>query len=146
MELKAFQFEHLDLFAWREDDYKTYNVGSEFIGSMRDAESKGQCYTAVSEGRIIVIGGVIPHTLKSGYCFSIFSRYAETCPRSAARTVRRMFHAMVVDMGLHRVVTYNRVGAGIHNRWCEWLGFEREGEARKYDDEGNDYIQYALVR
>lgn len=143
--LKEFCFEHLDLFAWREDDYKTYNINSEFIQAFVKAGDNGEIYTATCDGRILVIGGIIKTSEKTGYCFTMFSKYAGKYGTSAARTVRRMFERMREDMGLHRLTTYNRIGAEDHNRWCEWLGFEKEGVVRKFDDEGNDYIQYGLV-
>lgn len=141
VQLLNFQFEHLELFTWRDDDFKTYNINSEFVRALANAE-KGDCYTAVYQGRIIVIGGILPLSGKTGYCFTLFSKYAGI---SAAKIVKRMFDNMVEDMGLHRVVTYNRADAQRHNDWVEWLGFKEEGICRKFDDEGNDYVQYAKV-
>lgn len=144
--LKEFCFEHLDLFAWREDDYKTYNINSEFIQSFIGTPEKGEIWTLIIDGRIAVIGGIMPTSGKTGYCFTMFSRYADRSAIAAAKFVRRMFERMVEDMGLHRVTTYNRVGAKAHSKWCEWLGFEWECKARKFDDEGNDYDQYSYIR
>lgn len=146
MELLEFQFEHLDLFTWRADDLKTYNINSEFVAAIISAERKGQIWTAFHAGRILVIGGILPHSKRTGYCFTLFSKWAEQHKIASARLVRRMFARMLDDMGYHRVVTYNRVDAGSHNNWCEWLGFVREGIIRKFDDAGNDYYQYALVK
>lgn len=146
VELRQFCFEHLDLFAWRENDLKTYGIRSEIMDALTSAADKGECWTAIYEGRILVIGGIIKHTEKTGYCFTLFSQYADKNKIGAARTVRRMFNAMFEEMQLHRVVTYNRIGATEHNKWCEWLGFKFEGVAEKFDDDGNDYLQYALIR
>lgn len=148
VDLIKFCIEHIELFAWREDDKKTYNVNSEFVNAILAAEKTGECWTAVYEGRILVIGGIVPHSKKTGYCFTLFSKYAEQHKIIAAKTVRRMFLAMFDDMGYHRVVTYNRVGATNHHKWCEWLGFKLETPEplRKFDDEGNDYYQYGLVK
>ncbi len=141
-ELKPFQFEHFDLFAWRDEDQKTYNINSEFIKAFVNVGKESDCWTLVDDGRIVCIGGVLRQTEKTGYCFTVFSKYAKP---ATARTVRRMFKAIMWEMRLHRVVTYNRITAGAHHRWCEWLGFELEGTVRKFDDEGNDYFQYGLV-
>lgn len=144
-ELKEFCFEHLDLFAWREDDEKTYNVNSEFIQAFMGIESRGEVYTLVIDGRIAVIGGVMPFSDKTGYCFTMFSKYADENKITAAKVVKRMYDNMVQDMGLHRIVTYNRITKEDHNRWCEWLGFKLECIVEKFDDEGNDYKQYGHV-
>lgn len=145
MKLVEFQFEHLELFDWRDEERKMYNVGSEFVNALLMAEKKGECFTAMHDGRIIVIGGIIPNSAKTGYAFTLFSKHADKAPISAAKTVRRMFGRMVEDMGLHRVTTYNLVEATAHHKWCEWLGFEREGIIKKFDDEGKDYVQYGRV-
>lgn len=147
VELKKFIIEHLDLFAWREYDRKTYNINSEFTQALLRAETVGEAWTAILDGRILVIGGIIPHSAKTGYCFTMFSKYADQHKIIAAKTVKRMFDGMVQDIGYHRVVTYNRAGSDHHHKWCEWLGFKLETPEpiRKFDDEGNDYFQYALV-
>lgn len=146
VELKQFEIEHIDFFSWRPDDFKTYNINSEFVTALLRAEKNGESYTAVYQGRILVIGGICGLSAKTGYAFTLFSKYADQAPFAAAKTVKRMFSRMVEDMDLHRVVTYNRIGAENHHRWCEWLGFKEECIARKFDDEGNDYVQYALVK
>ena len=142
MDLKPFQFEHFDLFAWRDGDQQTYNIDSEFVAAFISAEKNGEVWTAIEDGRIVCIGGIIKRTAKTGYAFSVFSRYAKP---GIARTFRRMFRAIMRDLDLHRVVTYNRVDAGLHHKWCEWLGCVLEGRVNKFDDEGNDYFQYGLT-
>ncbi len=145
MKLVDFQFEHLELFDWREDEQKMYNVGSDFVRAITTAENKGESYTFMHDGRIVAIGGVVPLTKKTGYAFSLFSVHADKAHVATARAVSRMFHRLVEDLGLHRVTTYNLVEAERHHKWCEWLGFVREGVVPKFDDEGKDYVQYGLV-
>jgi RimJ/RimL family protein N-acetyltransferase len=146
VDIKQFRFEHLDLFAWREYDEKTYDINDQLINALLGASAKGECGTAIYEGRILVIFGIMPITEKTGYCFTLFSRYADGHKLIAARTIRRMLFSAVESLGLHRVTTYNRTGADEHNKWCEWLGFKREGTVEKFDDKGNDYFQYAFIR
>lgn len=146
VEMRQFSFDHLDIFAWREDDIKTYEIRGEISDALVGAAEKGECWTAVYDGRILAIGGILPRSDKTGYCFTLFSRYAEQHKIAAAKSVRQMFESMLKSLALHRVVTYNRIGADTHNRWCEWLGFKRECAVEKFDDDGNDYFQYALIR
>lgn len=145
MKLVEFQFEHLDLFEFREGEKEMYNVGSEFMQAIIKAGEKGEIYTAIHDGRIMVIGGVIPRSKKTGYAFTFFSQYADKAPYLVARTAKRMFARVIEDMGLHRVTTYNMVKMPVHSRWCEWLGMKREGLILKMDDAGNDYYQYGMV-
>lgn len=144
IELKPFQFEHFDLFAWREEDRKLYDVNSEFVSEFINAKD-AECWTAIEDGRIVCIGGVVKRTGKTGYCFTIFSKYATGKSVGVARIVRRQFFAIISTLGLHRVVTYNRASADTHNKWVEWLGFKFECVAEMFDDEGNDFHQYALI-
>lgn len=147
VEMKQFSFDHLDIFGWRDDELETYQTRSELSDQLIRAAERGECWTAIKDGRILVIGGVIPQTKKTGLCFTVFSRYADTNKIAAARSVRQMFNGIMEELQLHRVVTYNRVGATNHHKWCEWLGFVQEGgEIKKFDDEGNSYFQFALVR
>jgi hypothetical protein len=145
MKLVGFCFEHLALFDWREEEREMYNVGSEFVKALLTLEEKGDCYTAMHDGRILVIGGIVRQSTKTGYAFTMFSSHAEKYPTVAAKLVKRMFDRMIEDMGLHRVVTYNLLSAEKHHKWCEWLGFKREGICQKFDDEGRDYVQYGKV-
>ena len=145
MEPKPFQLEHLDVFAWRDEDLELYGKSSEIVEAMKNHEA-GECFIGFYDGRILVIGGVIPRTHKTGYAFTIFSQHADRHKIIVAKAVRQMFNSIVESMGLHRVVTYNRMGAESHNKWCEWLGFKAECPVEKFDDDGNTYMQYALIR
>lgn len=145
MKLVEFQFEHFDLFDWRESERELYNVNSEFINLIVKSCENGEVYTATHDGRILVIGGIVRRSKKTGYAFTFFSKHADAAPIAAAKLVKRMFKRMVEDMGLHRVTTHNMVKMPLHNRWCEWLGMEKEGLVRCMDDAGNDYYQYGMV-
>lgn len=145
MKLVEFQFEHLDLFEFRDEEKDIYNVGSEFMQAIIKAGERGEVYTAIHDGRILVIGGVIPRSKKTGYAFTFFSKHANAAPITAAKLVKRMFVRLMEDMKLHRVTTYNMVKMPAHSRWCEWLGMEKEGLIRRMDDAGNDYYQYGMV-
>lgn len=146
MKLIDFDFDHLLLFDWRENEYDMYNTNSDFVNTMISMEKQGEMFTALHDGRILMIGGVIPVTKKTGYAFSAFSKHAENHKIMCGKTIKRMMHCMMEDMGLHRLTTYNLVVNGHHHKWCEWLGFKSEGVVEKYDDEGRDYIQYGLVK
>lgn len=146
MRLVDFQFEHLELFEWREHEKKMYNAGSAFLSALLTVEKTGEGFTAVHDGRILGIGGIVPVTQKTGFAFTLLSVYADRHPVAVARVGRRMFHRMFEDMGLHRITTYNLEQAEAHHKWCEWLGFTREGRLEKYDDAGQTYIQYGMVR
>jgi len=146
MKLVDFQFEHLDLFDWRQDEFDYYNADSDFTKTLLNAEKTGECYTAMHDGRILAIGGIVRRTKKTGFAFTLLSQHADLYPITLARLGKRMFHRMMEDMGYHRITTYNLVGAKLHHNWCEWLGFKREGVVPMFDDTGRDYVQYGMVK
>ncbi len=142
-----FQPEHLDIFDWRETENQMYNTGSDLTRRLTSAMQAGgdmfEAWTMVYDGRILVMGGIFKVSEKTGYCWTIFSRW--NAPLSAVRAVRARFMEMISRMGLHRLTTFNLKGQDGHHRWCAFLGFTAEGTERKFDDEGRDYVRYALV-
>lgn len=148
MNLIDFRFDHLELFDWRENERGVYDTGSDFtrrLCAAADDPKLFEAYTALHDGRILVVGGIFKFSEKTGGAWNIFSRHADAHPVAVARMMHRMFLKVAQDHGLHRLVTWNLKDMAAHHRWCEWMGFEREGVARKFDDKGRDYLQYAKV-
>lgn len=144
MELKAFKPDHLDMFDWNDHDKAVYSIDSQFTRAI-NSMTHGETFSAFHEGRLLVIGGAVPFSKKTAYAFSIFSKWAKLYPLTSARIVRRMFQTVIKTHGYHRLVTVNPVTGEDHNDWCHWLGFQKEAILRKYDDAGNDYVQYGYV-
>lgn len=144
MELKAFKPEHLDMFDWNEHDKAVYSINSPFMNTIACMSGK-DAFSAFHEGRLLVIGGVIPFSKKTAYAFSLFSKWAKMYPITSAKVVRRMFKQLIDTHGYHRLTTVNPVSGEDHHDWCYWLGFKKECILEKYDDEGNDYVQYGYV-
>lgn len=140
---------HLDIFDWRETENQMYNTGSDLTRRLTAAMAAGpevfEAWTMVHDGRILVIGGVFKVSEKTAYCWTVFSRWSAGIPVSGVKAVRARFGDIVARMGLHRLTTFNLAGAEAHHRWCTWLGFRAEGMERKFDDEGRDYVRFALV-
>lgn len=149
MKLIKFEPEHLELFDWRDDEYKMYNIDGDFLRAL--SKQEGEFYTLIDAGRIVCFGGLVKYSKRTAYGVTVFSKWAG---KSAARYVKRHFLFMAKDMGLRRVTTHNRAfydAFGLpfdktgHNAWCEWLGFKFEGIEHAFDDDGNDYSRYGMV-
>lgn len=152
MKIIDFKVDHLTLFDWREDEYEMYGQDTEFMGALE--RQLGEGYTAVHDGRIVVIGGYVRMSRKTAYGVLCFSKWCDQIPVSAARMLKKFTHQVAVDCGYHRITTRNRahydefglvVDPKGHNRWTEWLGFTQEGIERRSDDTGNDYIRYGKL-
>lgn len=141
LEIISFDSAHMALFRFRDDDIQNYGKMQHEI--FKDFMEQGLSFTAMFEGRILIVGGVVQTTSKTGYCWTIVSEYAKDHPEAVFHTTRRYLNRMMKDMGLHRVETANIKEAKDHHRWCELLGFKNEGVMRYYDEQGRDYVRFA---
>lgn len=141
IELIPFKAEHLELFTQTEEDKKRYGVFSDEIA--QGMEELGVAFTAVDDGRILVVGGVLLIDNVKGHCWTMVSKYAAGYGISVLRVVKGQLESIMETHGLHRVETANIADATEHHRWCELLGFEREGEMRFFDERKRTYVRYA---
>lgn len=137
-----FQKNHFDLFEFREFEVYTEEEKRMFVEEMPE---RSKMFTAVTDGRIVMIAGVVMVTLKTGLAFAMFSKYADQYPIATARMSKKLFRAGIESFGVHRLVAYNKIDAEHHHKWVEWLGFERECVVRKFTDEGTDAVQYGMI-
>lgn len=141
IELIPYDSAHMDIFKQTPDDVERYGkVSSEMVNPMAE---NGVCFTAISDGRILVVGGVLQTTQHTGYCWTMVSEYARGQGLSLIRTTKNQLEAMMEGMKLHRVETSNIKGSDEQNLWCKLLGFQNEGVMRYYDDKKRDYIRFA---
>jgi RimJ/RimL family protein N-acetyltransferase len=134
---------HLDLLVLSDEDKARYGDVSQFM--QNPLADHGICFTAVADGRVLVVGGILMVTLHTGYGWTILSKYAPSYGLAVFRTVKRQLETMMRDLKLHRIETANLADAIEHHRWCELLGFRQEGILWQYDDEKRDYLRFAKL-
>lgn len=135
--------EHLNLIEAKEEDIARYG---EINGDTYIALSEnGVAFTAIEDGRILVIGGILQTSMHTGYCWTLISKHASKGGVKVFRLVKNQLEAMMRDMKIHRVETSNLRDAVDHHKWCKLLGFEEEGILKKYDDRKRDYIRFAKI-
>ncbi len=133
----------MDLFDQTESDIERYGkISSEMSNPMAE---HGVCFTAIKDGRILVVGGILQATNHTGHCWTMLSKHAEGAGISVLRVVKCQLEGMMRSMQIHRVETSNLKDAEQHHKWCELLGFRKEGEMRYYDDDKRDYIRFAKI-
>lgn len=59
---------------------------------------------------------------------------------------KRIFEQMIEEFDLHRVGAFLRTDRPEFVRYAEYMGFEREGECRKFFPDGTNCYMYARVR
>jgi len=139
-----FHESHIDIMAIDSADLN-YVPMNEIKANLEQYEKfPNSAFTLVIDGAPIVCGGIFLLNTKVAQCWLARSKYAVNYPNIVARVVKRQLFNMAEDFELHRLQTINRDNP-LHNEWCEWLGFEREGILRKFTEKGEDAIIYAKV-
>lgn len=132
---------HLDLLAPTDADIARYGDVSQFMEN--PLADHGICFTAVADGRVLVVGGILMTTMHTGYGWTIVSKYAPDYGIEVFRVVKNQLESMMRDFQLHRIETANLADAVEHHRWCRLLGFREEGPLWQYDDKKRDYVRFA---
>lgn len=141
--LVPFDRAHLDLFEAKEADIERYgDISKKMDNPLAD---HGICFTAIADGRILVVGGILVATLHTGYGWTFVSKHASQYGLRVFRTVKRQLESMMHDLQLHRIETANLKDATEHHRWSGLLGFVEEGPLWQYDDQKRDYIRFAKL-
>ena len=141
MKLIPFDFDHMDIFEQKPEDILRYGeVTSETPNPLAEY---GVAFTAIDDGRIVCVGGILASSNYTGKCWTMVSKYGAGSGLRLLRLVKRQLEAMMKDMKIHRIETANLVDAHEHHRWCKLLGFQEEGLMRYYDDEKRDYLRFA---
>lgn len=101
----------------------------------------GPCFTATSDGEVMICAGVITQWHGNDRAWAILSWKAGKCMFGITRQIRRW-----LKFNNHRRVDC-AVDCGFPDaiRWAELLGFECEGRMRAYTPEGRDCFLYARI-
>jgi hypothetical protein len=135
---------HLDLLNAKPEDLERYGI---INSGMKNAlADNGISFTVVADGRVLLVGGIMLYTEKTGYGWTIVGQYAKDYGIGIFRAVKKHLESMMDDLQLHRIETSNLKDATDHHKWCRLLGFVEEGPLSCYDDLGRDYIRFAKTR
>ena len=105
----------------------------------------GWAYTALIEGKILGIGGVVvywPGVAEGWYCLS---EEANNHKISLVHCIKKVTAKAFKDLNLHRLQTTIRLDFTQAKELVEHTGFELEGVMKKYTEDKQDAYLYALV-
>lgn len=143
MQMVKYDAAHMDIFVQKPKDIEYYGrFTSETENPMAEY---GTCFTAIKDGRVLVVGGVLQTSVHTAKCWTMVSRYAPEYGLEVFRLVKKQLEAMMETMQLYRVETANIKEAEEHHKWCRLLGFKAEGEMPMYDDRKRTYIRFAKL-
>lgn len=104
--------------------------------------ASGRCFTGISNGQVVVIGGLVPVTENRVYLHMIV---AEGIPHqwlSIYRAARRLIDGLPDTVWrIEALSTFPEA-----DRWHEMLGFEYEGLLKRVMPDGRDAKSYSIVR
>lgn len=144
MRVIPFDFDHVDIFEQTPEDVALFGLmTSESPNPMAE---HGIAFTAIEDGRILVMGGILQTSAHTGKCWTAISKYAQLHGANVFRQTKQHLENMMEDMRLHRLETANLKEAETHHRWCKLLGFTEEGEMPCYDDKKRTWVRYAKLR
>lgn len=104
--------------------------------------SAGRCFTGVSHGEIIVVGGLVPVTQNRVYLHMIVADGVPHQWLSIYRAARRLIDGLPDTVWrIEALSTFPEA-----DRWHEMLGFECEGILRRVMPDGRDAKSYSIVR
>jgi hypothetical protein len=109
--------------------------------------SQGRSFSGLDGGAVFACSGVIPYWYGRCQVWAIISREI-----GKARMLWLTRQAFTFLDRLQQDERYRRVEAVANAsnpasvRWCEMLGFEKEGYMECYDPEGNDHIAYVRLK
>ena len=102
-------------------------------------------YTAVLNGEVVGIGGVVVLWKGVGEAWVILSRNCQNKPIEMFLCIKRVYKALIQSCELNRIQVVVRVDFPQSIKMIEKLGFEREGLMRRYCPDGCDAYMYARI-
>lgn len=147
MAVKVLNFHprHLEVMEVREYE-------AAWLGNLKGAYAKieqltkdsVQAGTFMYDGRVLFCAGfswVGPGVLE---VWMIPSMHAKEASVFFGRTIKRLIESIARDFKAHRIQTTSNDDA-FHERWMEWLGFQKEGTMRQFTHDKKNMCVYARL-
>ena len=142
MEAKLIDFkkEHLECMTIREHESFLLND----IEHVTSLENASVAKTGLYDGRIVACGGVTPFLKDLGEVWLIPSIYVKKYPKIVGCVIYKWICDVQKEYGLRRLQT-TCINDELHNRWMNFLGFEKEGVLKNYYN-NLDYALFSKIK
>ena len=107
-------------------------------------EVPGMSFTAVKDNKIICSGGVIPVWDKVFEGWVMGSHLIWQNRISAAKIIKKGMEFLIQENNIVRLQTAVKKDFYLGHRFAQWLGMEKEGIMKKYQN-NEDYYRYARI-
>lgn len=108
-------------------------------------ESSVRAVTIHEDGDVLAMIGIIQSIPGCGHAWAVVSDSLQNRGFALTAMVRRLMHAQRVELKLRRLDMMVIASCRRHIAWALRLGFEKEGVARSYGHNGEDYLYMARV-
>lgn len=133
---------HLELIELRDIEIEDFGIAR--LQALSALAQNGNGMTCIADGRVLACFGhyqYAPGFLEMWLIPSIFvPEYAMLVSRRSREYILSIFS----QVGVRRLQT-SSPDDPFHNRWMQFLGFEREGVMRKLGQSGRDYAMWAMI-
>ena len=140
-----FKKEHLEIMDIREREYKILADTPDFVQKLTALENFHSAMTFIHKGIVLGVVGYIP--VNPGTCevWLIPSSYVSEYSLAFARLLRYYRKEIMPTFNWHRLQMV-APNDELHNRWAEFLGFEKEGILRQWGHNKADHVMWSIVR
>lgn len=128
------------------DYVKNNPIDANVVKDFLDVKLSGWAKTAICDGKILGLGGVIvfwPHVGEGWYCLS---KEANNHKAAMVVCIKKIIMQAFKELDLHRLQSTIRVDFIRAIKLAEFVGFKCEGKMAKYTTDGFDCWIYAIVK
>ncbi len=111
---------------------------------LNELEVPGMSFTAIKDNKIICSGGVIPVWDQVFEGWVMGSHLIWQNRISAAKIIKKGMEFLIKQNNIVRLQTAVKKDFYLGHRFAEWLGMEKEGIMKKYQN-NEDYIRFARI-
>lgn len=120
-------------------------LGLQDVNQIANKFLRGPAFTIFHDDEIIACGGIIIMWPGMGEAWAFTSPLVRKYPKFFHQEVKNHLEALIDVYHFVRVQAMVVKEFAVARKWAERLGFEYEGEMRKYMG-GKDYVRYAIIR
>lgn len=145
MEVVIFHPRHLEVAELRDHERALLNgagdVKTRLENLMHNSKAAG---TFIHDGRVITCAGVVEIWPGVAELWQIPTIHVEKCKLAFAKTLKKYAEGVARNFKYHRLQTSCPADLA-HDRWMEFLEFEKEGTMRQYTFLKQDYSIFGRI-
>jgi|TARA_R100001594_G_scaffold118833_1_gene154179 RimJ/RimL family protein N-acetyltransferase len=144
LDLIEFKKDHAHLMVNALMNDPMVQLDEKYHEQLNELEVPGMSFTAIKDNKIICSGGVIPVWDQVFEGWVMGSHLIWQNRISAAKIIKKGMEFLIKQNNIVRLQTAVKKDFYLGHRFAEWLGMEKEGIMKKYQN-NEDYIRFARI-